>query len=182
VNCSFEVVDFEDEWGYEQKFDLIHGRLLLSCLAEPKKMFERAFASLSPGGYFEMQDCEFPAKSNDDSLPNSNLGKWYSHIVDACAKLGRDLRIVKNYKRWMEEVGFVNVEEKVFFWPINTWPKDPQLKKLGFWYGQDLVELITGLKKPLMKGLGWTLEEVDAFHVLVKKDVMNRNVHAYHIL
>ena len=182
MNCSFEVVDFEDEWGYEQKFDLIHGRLLLSCLAEPKRMFERAFASLSPGGYIEMQDCEFPAKSNDDSLPNSSLGKWYSHIVDACLKLGRDLRIVKNYKRWMEEVGFVNVEERVFFWPVNTWPKDPHLKKLGFWYGQDLVELITGLKKPLMKGLGWTLEEVDAFHVLVKKDVMDRNVHAYHMM
>jgi hypothetical protein len=115
-------------------------------------MFSRAFDSLSPGGYLEMQDGDFPARSDDDSLPNSNLGKWYSNIIAGLLALGRnDMGIVKHYKRWMEEVGFVNVEEKIFFWPVNTWPRNPHLKKLGFWYGQDLLELVTTLKGPLVR-------------------------------
>jgi hypothetical protein len=115
-------------------------------------MFSRAFDSLSPGGYLEMQDGDFPARSDDDSLPNSNLGKWYSSIIAGLIALGRnDMGIVKHYKRWMEEVGFVNVEEKIFFWPVNTWPRNPHLKKLGFWYGQDLLELVTTLKGPLVR-------------------------------
>jgi hypothetical protein len=115
-------------------------------------MFERAFNSLATGGYFEMQDGDFPARSDDDSLPNSNLGKWHSDIIAGYIAMGRgDLGIVKHYKRWMEEVGFVNVEEKIFFWPVNTWPRDPHLKKLGYWYGQDLLGLVSGLKAPLVR-------------------------------
>jgi len=182
VNCSFEVEDFEDEWVYEQQFDLIHGRLLLSCLANPKQMFEQAFKQLAPGGYLEMQDCDFPAVTSDDSMSGTNLGKWFSDMVAGAAALGRDLGIVKHYKQWMEEIGFLNVEEKLFFWPINTWPKDPHLKKLGFWYHHDLLELITGLKPPFMRGLGWTLEEIENFQVEVKKDVADRNIHAFHII
>jgi hypothetical protein len=82
----------------------------------------------------------------------------------------------------MEEVGFVEVEEKCFVWPINTWPRDGHLKRLGKWYGKDLGELVKGLKAPLIKELGWSLEEVEKFHVDVLKDVDDRNIHAYHIM
>lgn len=130
-----------------------------------------------------MQDADFPGKANDDSLNNTNLGKWYTYLMEVFGKLlGRTVEIAKNYKGWMEEVGFVNVEEKIFFWPTNTWPRDPHLKKLGFWYGKDFPELVTSMKPPLMKGLGWTLEEVDAFLELVRKDIADRNVHAYHVM
>jgi hypothetical protein len=182
VNCVFEVEDFEDEWTYEQKFDLIHGRLLLSCFANPKRMFEQAFKHLAPGGYIEMQDADFPGNCADDSLTGTALEKWYTNITAGAAALGRDLGIVKQYKRWMEEVGFVNVRERLYRWPINTWPRDPHLKKVGFWYQHDLLELITGLKPPFTRGLGWPMEEVEVFLVDVRKDVKNRDIHAYHIM
>jgi len=151
-------------------------------MANPKRLFEQAFQHLGPGGYFEMQDADFPGRSADDSLTGTNLGKWYNDIVAGAAAMGRDLGIVQHYRRWMEEVGFVNVEEKLFLWPINTWPRDPHLKKVGFRYQRDMLELITGLKPPLMRGLGWSLEEVDKFQVDVKKDVQNRTIHAYHVM
>jgi hypothetical protein len=56
------------------------------------------------------------------------------------------------------------------------------LKRLGKWYGKDLEELVKGLKAPLIKELGWSLEEVEKFHVDVLKDVDDRNIHAYHIM
>jgi len=145
-------------------------------------MFEQAFKHLAPGGYIEMQDADFPGICADDSLINTSLEKWYANILAGAAAMGRDLGIVKHYKRWMEEVGFVNVQERLYRWPTNTWPRDPHLKKIGFWYQHDLLELITGLKAPLTRGLGWPMEEVEVFLVDVRKDVKNRDIHAYHIM
>jgi hypothetical protein len=33
-----------------------------------------------------------------------------------------------------------------------------------------------------MRGLGWTLEEVEKFQVEVKKDVLDRKIHAYQLM
>lgn len=35
------------------------------------------------------------------------------------------------YKEWAQEVGFQDVQEVRFKWPINTWPKDDHYKMLG---------------------------------------------------
>jgi hypothetical protein len=99
---------------------LIHGRLLVSCLESPKRLFEQALAALSSGGYFEIQDTDCPALTQDSSLEGTALGQWYEKIVEGASVLGKDLEISKKYKTWMEEVGFVNVEEKLFCWPINV--------------------------------------------------------------
>jgi hypothetical protein len=79
--------------------------------------------------------------------------------MEGSTKLGLDLCGVKNYKRQMEEAGFVNVEEKLFVWPINTWPKDPHLKSLGYWWNHDLLDLVEGLKPPLMRGCMYSFSE-----------------------
>jgi hypothetical protein len=75
-NCTFEVEDFqddEDEWTYTPRFDLIHGRLLLSYNSKPKRLFEQAFASLTLGGFLEMQDGIMPLLSNDSTLEGTTL-------------------------------------------------------------------------------------------------------------
>jgi hypothetical protein len=171
-------------------------------------LFEQAFAGLAPGGFLELQDTDCPGLSQDSSLEGTALAKWYENILKGANIMGQDLEISKRYKGWMEEVGFVNVEEKRFCWPINvsklsfsvcfqlkdsiqgkltqlhpqTWPKDPHLKKLGFWFQQDLLEVITAFKQPLIRGLGWTLEGVEKFQVEVKKDVIDRKIHAYQVM
>jgi hypothetical protein len=61
-----------------------------------------------------MQDTDFPAHAMDESLNGTNLRKWYKDIVAGAAAMGRNLGIAKNYKGWMEEIGFVDVEE-IFF-------------------------------------------------------------------
>jgi hypothetical protein len=151
-------------------------------MSNPKRVFEQAFQHLAPGGWLEMQDADFPARCADDSLAGTPLDQWYNYIVAGAALMGRDLGIAKKYKRWMEEIGFVNVQERLYRWPTNTWPKDPYLKKLGFWFHHDLLELMNGLKTVLNKGLGWSIEQAEVFLVDVRKDVKNRNIHAYHVM
>jgi hypothetical protein len=77
-------------------------------------MFSQAFTSLTPSGYLEMQDCDFPAISKDSSLTSTDLGTWYTSIVAGSVATGRDLGIAKNYKRWMEELALLMYRRRCF--------------------------------------------------------------------
>jgi hypothetical protein len=37
----------------------------------------------------------------------------------------------KRYKAQLEAAGFVNVNETIYRWPTNRWPKDKKFKELG---------------------------------------------------
>ncbi|KAE9375895.1 S-adenosyl-L-methionine-dependent methyltransferase [Stipitochalara longipes BDJ] len=188
-NLTLHTLDFDSPstWTststFPQKFNLIHGRLLVSCLATALPLFNHAFTALAPGGWLEMQDTDFPSFAPDASLRGSRLEEWYSAIEAGFkGSLGRGLGVVRGYKSAMQEVGFVGVQEEFFVWPIGTWPRDPKLKELGYWYGKDMVELVKGLKAPFIRGLGWSLEEVEKFHEEVLKDVEGGKVHAYQLM
>jgi pantothenate kinase-related protein Tda10 len=64
----------------------------------------------------------------------------------------------------------------------QTWPKDPHLKKLGFYFKHDLLDVVEGLTAPFTRGLGWSLEDVQKLQVEVKKDMNDRKIHAYQIM
>lgn len=88
--------------------------------------------NLSPGGYIELLDPIYPMGCDDDTFPKTSAGYlWTKLMSDAGAKIGRPLDAVLRYKGQLEEVGFVDVMEKVYKWPMNTWPKDARYKEIG---------------------------------------------------
>jgi hypothetical protein len=155
---------------------------LVSCFKDPRVVLEQAFKHLAPGGYLEMQDADFPMKAVDDTLAGTALWQWNMHIVEGAARAGRPWTRTKQYKGWMEDIGFVDVEEKILYWPTNTWPRDPHLKKLGLWFQHDLTEGLNSTRAILTRGLGWSNEKVEVFLADVRKDIKNRNVHAYAVM
>jgi hypothetical protein len=96
----------------------------------------------------------------------------------------------------MTEAGFTNVHVVKQVLPIGTWPKDPKLvccryewpfyiptdmreKKIGAYNLTQLYEGLQGFTlRPFTKLLGWTSEEVESLLVDVRKDILNRNIHA----
>jgi trans-aconitate methyltransferase len=122
-NCRFEIDDAEDEWIHSEPFDYIHARAVLSCFKDPRFILQQAYNSLSPGGYLEMQDFIVPFGFLGEQPVESPLYKWFQIITEGAAKLGRPWTNVKYYKKWMEEVGFEDVVEKKYYWPINPWAK-----------------------------------------------------------
>jgi hypothetical protein len=126
-----------------------------------------------------MQDADFPMKCVDDSLNGIALWKWNMLIEEGAKKVGKPWTRTNQYKGWMEEIGFVDIEEKILPWPINTWPKDTYLKLLGLWFQFDLLEGLNSTTALLTRGLGWSTEEVESLLVDVRKDIENRRVHAY---
>lgn len=77
-----------------------------------------------------MQESDCPGICDDGSMDSTNLGMWYRKIVEGMKVLGKDLEIAKGYKRCMEEVGFVDVQEKIFYWPVGVGPSSVSLPYL----------------------------------------------------
>src|SRR6187402_3516055 len=88
TNCRFEVDDVEDEWNYSQKFDLIHGRAMVTCFKDPLAVIKSAFSSLKPGGYLELQDLILPQRAIDDTLRGTAIDKIAELSLAAAVRLG----------------------------------------------------------------------------------------------
>lgn len=179
-NCSFEVNDAEEPWDYSQKFDYIHGRALLSCFRDPTFIIASAFDSLRPGGILELQDPQMPALCIDDSMQGTSLETWSQVVPEGAANLGRVVTNSRFYPQWMREVGFVDVVEKHYYWPLNTWPRGKREKMIGMWAQQNVLDGVEAMSMAILtRGLGWSKERVEMLLVGVRNDLRDRHVHAY---
>lgn len=154
-------------------------RGMMTCFSDPRSILSKAYDALAPGGFLEMQDAVFPMHCHDTTLEGTALDKWGQACVEAAAKIGRPWTNVPNYRRWMEELGFEDVHEKVFEVATSTWPKGEKQKELGLWWQADLLDALGASMRVLTKGLGWEPMEVERLLVDVRKDIKNRGVHAY---
>ncbi|KAI8162846.1 Secondary metabolism regulator LAE1 [Colletotrichum sp. SAR 10_86] len=137
--------------------------------------------NLKPGGYFELQELEVYPRSDDNSLqPECALSRCMSHVHKAFEVFGRSFQEIPQLLAIMKEVGFVDVELRLFKWPSNSWPKHPKFKELGFWNNENInngFEAIT--MAPFTRALGWTREEVHEFLPSVRRDLNDKSIHAY---
>ncbi len=180
ANCSFEIDDAEDEWTFTHEFDFIHGRTLLACFSDPASVIAKAFDSLTPGGYLELQDIVMPMKFVGEVPIDSALYKWNVYIVEASVKSQRPWTNVKEYPRYFRDAGFENVQEFKYLWP-SQWPrKGRYFQTLALYFQQDLHDGLEGLTMKLFTNfLGWSREDVLSFLTAVKKDLRDPSVHAY---
>ena len=153
---------------------------MLSCFTSPKAVFEQAYKALSPGGYFEMQDFYFPCKFlNDEIPPNSALQKFCELVVAGSAKNSRPWNNVPHYAQYMREIGFEEVVEKRFYWPLNPWAKGKYYKEIAILAQQDALQAVEGVSLKVIGALGWSVEEIKAFIPSVKEDIKNKDTHAW---
>ncbi|KAF7541938.1 hypothetical protein G7054_g312 [Neopestalotiopsis clavispora] len=180
ANCRFEIDDAEDEWIYSHKFDYIHGRYLCAFLTDFPKLFRSIFDNLVPGGWVEFMEMLIFFQSPDDTLEGTTLQKWNQLIIEGIKNMGRNVLSVKKYKRWMLEAGFDQVTERKFTVPANTWAKGRKNKELGALQMVNNLNGVYGLTMTVFtKGLGWAPEEVEVFLADVRRDMTDKNIHAY---
>jgi len=179
-NCHFEVDDAEDEWNYSQRFDLIHGRALVTCFEDPLVVIQSAFNQLTPGGYLEFQDLVLPMRAIDNSFENTNLNRWQLTTIAAAAKMGMSWTNSANYARHFEEAGFVDVVEQHFQWPVNRWPRGEHMKTLGAYWQEDLFRGAESMSlAALTRGGGMSKAEADQLIAAAKADISDKRIHSY---
>ncbi|KAF2179821.1 S-adenosyl-L-methionine-dependent methyltransferase [Zopfia rhizophila CBS 207.26] len=165
LNCSFEIHDAEDDWSFSHPFDYIHGRALITCFKDPKDILSKAYNSLAPGGYLELQDGLFPFKFHNSRVPEDNpMKRWLDNCLNASIVSGRRWDNVQHYSTWMAELGFVDIVERRFNWPCGPWAKGDKMKKLGVYFYEDLCHAVEPIALKLFtKFLGWDAERAREF-------------------
>jgi len=151
----------------------------MNCFKDISVVFKSVFNHLAPGGYFEMKDGCMPFSSSDGTLENTTIQEWCYKILEGSSRVGRKWADPKIYKTIMEEVGFVDVVETRFKWPLNTWPKDPKLKHLGMLVKEDMTDILSAVKKVFIAGLGWSTNEADSFVERAREDLANKDIHGW---
>lgn len=138
--------------------------------------------NLNPGGWLEMQEISVPVCNDDGTMtPDHAVYKWTHHLLEASHRVGQSLDNPPRYAQWMREAGFVNVQHRVFKWPLNPWPKDKKHKLLGLWTLANFLDGIEGFTMArFTRVLGWQPAEVQRFLVDVRKDSKNKSIHNYY--
>lgn len=181
-NVAFEMFNYEDQWFFRRRFDLIFGRMLIGAVEAPAWLLENAFDSLVGGGTgcIELQDV-CPPVCDDGTIPRDGaLRRWTDLYCRALRLAGRDPHLAARYGPLLMQAGFVDVRTRVLRLPQNKWPKDPHLKVVGEYQQVNITDGLEGMTMRLFTTyLGWSADEVRDFLVDVEKEVIDPRIHAY---
>ncbi|KAL3475701.1 S-adenosyl-L-methionine-dependent methyltransferase [Aspergillus californicus] len=180
-NCLFEIDDYELEWNFSRQFGYIHMRGIEGSVKNFGRLFRQAHDSLTRGGWFEICDFTVGVFSDDDTAEKAtNMQQWRNLLVEASEKFGKQFSVAHNYKEWMAEAGFKNVQEEIYKVPFSPWAKDPKLKELGRYHQVNMLEALEAYSLALMtRFLGWTVEDVQILLMGVRKELQDRTLHIY---
>ncbi|OBR03946.1 Methyltransferase domain-containing protein [Colletotrichum higginsianum IMI 349063] len=180
-NCFFEIYNVEGNWPWRTPHDFIFIRHMNTAFADWSETIEKAFRSLEPGGYIELQDNTFPIMSHEGTLPpNSAIAKWSSMLMESTRILGRPCDEPSRFRRLLEDAGFEAVVEIKRVWPIGPWAAGRRHVMTGA-LCQDTS--IAGLEPSTLRlfttVFGWTVEETKDFCREVEAEIRGQRLHAY---
>ncbi|KAK1711172.1 S-adenosyl-L-methionine-dependent methyltransferase [Colletotrichum lupini] len=180
-NVRFEVDDAEDPWLYSRPFQYIHSRVITSGISSWANYLKKCYDNLEPGGWVELQEIDLAPTSDDGTLkPDSALLRWAALLQEASEKFGRPFAKVPPLKDVMVEAGFADVQMTVTKWPSNSWPKEHKWKEIGIWNCENMLTGLEGFSMAaLTRGHDWSRSEVEVFLMEVRKDIKDKNIHAY---
>ncbi|KAL1963448.1 hypothetical protein VTN77DRAFT_8349 [Rasamsonia byssochlamydoides] len=179
-NVKFLIDDIEAEWVYDQPFDYIHARYLMSSIKDYKKLIQQAYNNTAPGGWVEIHDWDTTLRCADGSTKDTSIQQYYEVTRSAFTKTGYELDPGPKLEGWFPDAGFENIHVQKYIIPMGTWPKDERLKKLGLW---NLLQAETGFEAAAMAVLtryeGWSKDEVTVLVAQTRSDARNPKIHAF---
>ncbi|WPH01849.1 S-adenosyl-L-methionine-dependent methyltransferase [Acrodontium crateriforme] len=182
-NLEFQIMDADEDWDFDSKFDLIHTRLMNGFSIKSWPFFyQQAFQSMQPGGWVENQEFGVDFRCDDGTQPlNSAVLRWQNLWNTGIERLGLTGHCYPELmKQQMEDAGFINTSIKCYKMPVGPWPKDPRLKQAGFFNLIGMVDGVSGLSRATFtRGLGWTIDELEVLLVEVKEEWKNKRIHSY---
>lgn len=128
-----------------------------------------------------MQDIDLPYACDDGTLTEDTPTYRSGQLsYEASVILNRSLHVAPTYKDLMIKVGFTDVIERQFKWPVGIWPKNKHYKEIGHWTLANIDFGLEGLLMGLLtRGLGWSKDEVLVFCAQVRPGLRDHRVHAY---
>ena len=95
-------------------------------------------------------------------------------------RMGTSILAPFEWKRQLEQLGFVNIKQVVRKVPLGPWPKDRELKKIGL---LELVQVPEALEPCVLRGftsvLGGNYDELQVLLAAARKELKNPKMHSY---
>jgi hypothetical protein len=156
-------------------------RSLYGSIGDWPALYQQCYSGLTPGGYLHQLEMSIQFKSDDGTLkPDHVMSQWSDVFHEASKKFGKSFYEVWNLSTYMRRMGFIDVSERVYKVPVNSWPADPHMKELGRW---NLLHITQGAEGwglyLLTRVMGWSIEAAQVFIAKFRQGVKERRVHAY---
>lgn len=154
---------------------------MFSCYTSHRRVIQKAYEHLRPGGWIEYQDFMWNVDSDDESHRGTALHQW-GHLANAgAAATGRDFECARKYSDYLRAAGFVDVVERRLQLPGNPWPRDPVARQIGSYIEISGAEVVDAISAKLLgpAGLGLPPAVLDPIVAQAARDVHNRDIHFY---
>ncbi|KAJ9141790.1 S-adenosyl-L-methionine-dependent methyltransferase [Pleurostoma richardsiae] len=185
-NVHFFVEDSRCEWLFGEPFDYVHARMTAGAWEDMREeVVRRAFENLRPGGWLEAQEVDPRPVCDDGSMDEEGdaFCRWERDLEAASEAAGRPITVAPRLREWFAEEGFVEVQETRFMLPINGWPADERLKRIGRWWQENLIDGISGFTLALHHRFrGKTAAQIEVDLMDARRAIRDERVHAYHTL
>ncbi|KAJ5350321.1 hypothetical protein N7541_008048 [Penicillium brevicompactum] len=187
-NCVLEVDNALQEWTWREQFDLIHMRIMIGSFdpREWNQIYKKIFELMYPS---EITTQFIPLNYNtlecdDGTLPKESvLSSWGPTIFGCGEAAGRECDTIDTMAETIRKVGFVNVHEKSYKWPIGAWPRDRKYKEAGTVNFQHWMDGIEGWCMWLLTKFGspepWTKEQVQVYVARMRTELKKSHCHVY---
>lgn len=124
-NCDFVQADIEQAWHFadSRTFDLIYARLLVIAIKDWRRLFERAYSSLRPGGVLELLEAGLIFTADDETaVKDSAMARWWALLRDFNVAKNLDVGAILNFNKLLQDCGFKMVEDE----PVKLY-MDPEV-------------------------------------------------------
>ncbi|KAL2130621.1 hypothetical protein VTI74DRAFT_6148 [Chaetomium olivicolor] len=180
-NVEFVVDDIEDEWLHANDFDFAHFRFVNTVIKDNASTLRRVFENLKPGGWVEIQDIFPQVRSDDNSIPpDYPMIRFYSMVKKVLGeRYGFDIRVLETLPSLLQDLGYVNVQRKIFHLPLGEWARDPHLRLLGGYFRAVMIDFVGAMAAKPLSEAGYDREEIENLMAEVATAAGNRRIHAY---
>lgn len=181
-NCQFVQENSEtQEWVFPNKFDYIHLRGTIACFNDVTTIMRKAFNGLALGGWIEFQDACFEIHGLESGkFHGTAMERWSRLVPKGAAALGRNLAKAKLYKTQLEDVGFVDVHERIIHVPGGPWPSGDKAKLIGVYTANAFhTGVVDSFKNFLLSAGEMSSAEVDSLTTQVKEDTRDASIRWY---
>lgn len=145
-------------WGWSScKHLASRSERMSSEPGEVSKPWLKSFRNTTPGGYIEIEYCEFPFRCKDGTmLPASAIVKWTSLLQEASIKVNRRFDGAAKHQEELAKAGFTDITAIYHPWPLNSWPRDRRYREIGRWVLENVTMGTEALSMGLFtRILGW---------------------------
>lgn len=184
-NLRFQVDDANEDWNFNERFDLVHTRGMNGFgVSSWPHFYEQAFAHMQPGGWVENQEFDLKFCSDDGTIPaDGALNRWATFWNQGIQNQGLSARCYPEEMRiQMQEAGFINVHIRGYKLPVSPWARDRTYREAGMLFLSGFLDGLAGMSYKTFlgsDGLDWTQEQLEVLLMEVRKEVKLKSVHAY---